>query len=50
MPCMVADVARDSDTVPLVFVNEEPEKDFCADTLDRNLDSDSLKEKLENAS
>jgi len=49
-PCMVADIARDADTVPLVFVNEEPEGDFCADTLERNLDSSSLKEKLESAS
>nr|MBL0721044.1 response regulator [Sulfurovaceae bacterium] len=48
-PCMVADIARDADTVPLVFVNEEQKEDFCADTLERNLDSSSLKEKLESA-
>jgi len=49
-PCMIADMARDADTVPLVFVTEVPEGDFCADTLERNLDSNSLKQKLESAS
>jgi hypothetical protein len=50
MPCMIADLARDANTVPLVFVNEIPEGDFCADILERNLDSSSIKDKLESAS
>ena len=47
---MIADIARDANTVPLVSVNEIPEGDFCADILERNLDSSSIKDKLESAS
>ena len=50
MPCMIADIARDANTVPLVFVSEKPEDGFCADILERNLDSSSIKDKLESAS
>lgn len=47
MACSVADIAKDAHIIPIMFVEEKPEPNFCTKTLMINSDRDTIKEMLE---
>lgn len=47
MACSVADIAKDANTIPIMFVEEKQEPNFCAKTLMINSDRETIKEMLE---
>ncbi len=47
MDCSVADIAKDSGAIPIMFVEQEKDGTFCAKTLTRNCSKDVILEKLQ---
>ena len=50
MACSVADIARDADIEPIIFVEDDKDEGFCAKTLRINSDRDTIKNMLQNIS
>lgn len=47
MDCSVADIAKDSGAIPIIFVEQEKNGSFCAKTLTRDCGKDTILEKLQ---
>jgi len=50
MPCMIADIIRKSDSIPIVFVKSKTlSEDFCSQIVEKKADLETIKNKLESA-